>query len=342
MMNRANVLRGLAVIGAGAAFSGPAAAANARRFDVHHHYVSPEWMVALGAESRVHHFPGLEIFGGWSAAAAIEAMDAAGVGTSVLSTTTPGIWFGDAAQTRRLARNMNEFGAKLVADHKGRYGLFAVLPLPDVPSSLTEVAYALDTLKADGISVLTSYGTKWLGDASFEPLWQELDRRHAVVFAHATAPDCCRGLLVPHIEATVVEFNTDVARTIISLIESGAAGRYPNIRFVFSHGGGTIADLAGGYFRVQADTKTLASTVDPSTKLGHLRRFYYDTAGSANPVQMQALKMVVPATQILFGTDYPWEKPVNIATGLAGCGFTDAELAGINLENGLRLLPQFR
>jgi predicted TIM-barrel fold metal-dependent hydrolase len=269
-----------------------------------------------------------------------EAMDKGGVATSLLSTTTPGIWFGDAAQANALARDMNDYGARLVSDHKGRFGLFAVLPLPDVESSLREIEYGLDHLKADGISVLSSYGDKWLGDPSFAPVWDELNRRKAVVFSHATAPDCCKGLM-PGLDPTTIEFNTDTARTIVSLIESGTATRHPDIRFIFSHAGGTIPSLAGRYLQAQASAQKLAGPAEPDTRLYHLRRFYYDTAGSANPVQMVSLKMIVPTTQILFGTDFPWGDPSRIAAGLAGCGFSEAELRGIDRENARHLLPQF-
>ena len=321
--------------------SAQAPAQNPRRIDVHHHYVSSAWMAALEKYYPDHHFPGLDTFKQWSAAAAIEAMDKGGVANAALSTTTPGIWFGDDAQARGLARDMNDYGAKLVADHKGRFGLFAVLPLPDVEASLREIEYGFETLKADGISVLSSYGTKWLGDPSFAPVWDELNRRKAVVFSHATAPDCCKSLM-PNLDPTTIEFNTDTSRTIVSLIQSGTASRCPDIRFIFSHAGGTIPSLAGRYLQAQAAPAKLDAPAEPDSKLDHLRRFYYDTAGSANPVQMVSLKMIVPTSQILFGTDFPWGDPSRIAQGLMGCGFTAEELRGIDRENALRLLPRFK
>jgi predicted TIM-barrel fold metal-dependent hydrolase len=343
-MLRSDVLLGLAALGVDTAVpvraSAQAANPAATRLDLHHHYCSPEWLAALTQHHKTYDFPGLDVISGWSAKAAIDAMDKAGVATSVLSTTTPGIWFGNAAETRRLARSMNDYGASLVRDHKSRYGLFGVLPLPDVQASLAEIPYVMDTLKADGIGVLSSYGNKWLGDPSFEPIWAELNHRKAVVFSHATAPDCCK-VLVPHIEATTIELNTDTARTIIDLIETGAAERYPDIRFIFSHAGGTIAALAGRYLRKQLAPQTLASQVAPDSRLGHLRRFYYDTAGSANIVNLQALKMLVPVSQFVFGTDYPWAQPAEIVAGLNQSGLTPDEIRAINRDNALRLLPQF-
>jgi len=343
-MLRSDLLLGLAALGVDAAMPARAFAQTANpaatRIDLHHHYCSPDWLASLTQHHKTYPFPGLDVISGWSAKGAIDAMDKAGVATSVLSTTTPGIWFGNAAETRHLARSMNDYGASLVREHKGRYGLFGVLPLPDVQASLAEIPYVMDTLKADGIGVLSSYGDKWLGDPSFEPVWAELNRRKAVVFSHATAPDCCK-VLVPHIEATTIELNTDTARTIIDLIETGAADRYPDIRFIFSHAGGTIAALAGRYLRKQLAPQTLASQVAPDTRLGHLRRFYYDTAGSANIVNLQALKMLVPTSQFVFGTDYPWAEPSEIVAGLNQSGLTPDDIRAINRENAVRLLPQF-
>lgn len=343
LTSRRALLRGLGGLGLAAALPRDRAWAqmpdNPRRIDVHHHYVSPTWMNALEKYYTQYKFPGLPVFKNYSPAAAVEAMDKGGVATAMLSTTTPGVWFGDNEQARGLARDMNEYGTKLVGQHKGRFRLFAVLPLPDVEASLKEVDYALGTLKADGISVLSSYGTKWLGDPSFAPVWEELNRRKAVVFSHATAPDCCKGLM-PGIEATTIEFNTDTSRTIVSLIESGTAQRFPDIEFIFSHAGGTIPSLAGRYLPAQAAADKLKGPAEPNSRLGHLRRFYYDTAGSANPVQMVSLKMIVPVSQIIFGTDFPWGDPSRIAVGLAGCGFTAEELRAIDRENAVRLLPQ--
>jgi len=312
------------------------------RIDVHHHYTSPEWFAFLTEHhEKSYPFPGNRTLSRWSAAAGVEAMDEGGVAASVLSTTTPGVWFGDAAEARRMARNMNDFGANVVRDYRGRYGLFGVLPLPDVQASLDEIPYVLDTLAADGIGVLSSYGTKWLGDPSFGPVWEELNRRKAVVFSHATAPECCRTVM-PNFDPTTIEFNTDTARTIINLIESGTAERYPDIRFIFSHAGGTIAALAGRYLKEQVAAQVLRGAVEPNTRLGQLRRFFYDTAGSANIVNMQALKMIVPLTQVILGTDFPWFTPATILAGLADAGLTPEERNNIERDNALRLLPQFR
>jgi predicted TIM-barrel fold metal-dependent hydrolase len=161
-------------------------------------------------------------------------MDKAGVATAITSITTPGVSFGDPVAARRLARECNEYAARLVVDFPGRFGVFAALPLPDIEGSLRETAYALDVLKADGVCMFTSYGDRWLGDPEFTPVMAELDRRKAVLYTHPTAPNCCRNL-VPDVPAPIIEYGTDTTRTIASLVFSGTAARFPNIRFIFSH-----------------------------------------------------------------------------------------------------------
>ena len=279
-------------------------------------------------------------------------MDQAGVAMSLISITYPGIWLSGSNvpvdATRRLARECNEYGATMVADHKGRYGLFAVLPIPDIEGSLREIEYAFDTLKVKGVGVLSSYGDKWLGDPAFAPLLEELNHRSAIVFIHSNVPDCCtRGgsgahrYLVPGVNNNVIEYQTDTTRAILSLIVKKAGDRYPNIRFTFSHAGGTMPYLIE---RILGHEETLAqrllSPAEPHTRLYQLRQFYYDTANANNPVEMGALKEVVGASQILFGTDFPYEGSTAVhVKDLRDCGvFGPEELQAVFHDNAARLL----
>ncbi len=276
----------------------------------------------------------------YSPAKAIEDMDKGGVAVSMISITTPGIWFGGDDETRKWARDLNEYGAKMVSDYPGRFGLFAVLPLPDMNASLKEIEYAFDTLKADGVGLMSSYGNRWLGDPAFAEVFRELNRRKTIVYTHAQVPDCCQNL-IPGVGDTVIEYNTDTARTIISLIENGRAQECPDINFIFSHGGGTILALPGRYLGQGASAAGLAKS-DPNSKLGQLRRFYYDTAATNNPVQIDALKKLIGSSQILFGTDFPFGHSANIAEGLRTCGLTPEEMRGVDRENALRILPKYK
>jgi predicted TIM-barrel fold metal-dependent hydrolase len=312
----------------------------ARRIDIHQHFVSPSFLAFLGAKNAVSPVPGFAAWKDFSPARAVETLDRVGTQTAMLSITAPGVWFGDAREARTLAREMNEYAAaKMVADHKGRFGLFAVLPLPDVQGSLQEIAYALDTLKADGVGILTSYGSAWLGDPQFAPVFEELNRRKAVVYTHPTDAQCCQGL-IPRVNNQLLEYPTDTTRTIFSLVVSDAATKYSDIRFIFSHAGGTITSVAGRLLGAEMTAANLSGQPKPNSRLYHLRRFYYDTAGSANPVNMNALKTLVPTTQIVFGTDAPFFDGAPQVQGLQASGFSTDELRGIERDNAVRLITR--
>jgi predicted TIM-barrel fold metal-dependent hydrolase len=168
----------------------------------------------------------------------------------------------------------------------------------------------------------------------------ELNRRKAVVYVHPTDAACCQGLL-PRVPNQMLEYPMDTTRTIASLIVSETAARCPDVRFVFSHAGGTLIGVAGRLLGAEMTAENLGKPAEPSSRLHHLRRFYYDTAGSANPVNMQALKTLVGVSQIVFGTDAPFFDGTPQVRGLQSAGFTAAELGRIERANSLQLLPRF-
>jgi predicted TIM-barrel fold metal-dependent hydrolase len=315
--------------------------ASPRRIDVHQHFVSPSFHETLTARNATAPVPGLAAWRDFSPARAVEELDRVGIETAMLSITAPGVWFGDAEEARRLAREMNEYGAaRMVGDHRGRFGLFAVLPLPDVEGSLREIEYAFDTLAADGVGILTSYGNAWLGDPSFAPVLDELNRRKALVYVHPTDAACCQGLL-PRVANQMLEYPMDTMRTIASLIVSETATRCPDVRFIFSHAGGPLIGVAGRLLGAEMTADNLTKPAAPNSRLHHLRRFFYDTAGATNPVNMQGLKTLVGVSQIVFGTDAPFFDGAPQLRGLAAAGFSMDELARVERSNALGLLPRF-
>jgi 6-methylsalicylate decarboxylase len=369
-VNRREFLGGMAAVGAAMVGHGcgqvspssqaapavpasPALAANVPLFDVHHHFASPGWVKLLKAEGVLNNN-----WDEYTPAKTVELMDRAGIQVAFASQTTPGVWlrdgYGNNAGTnsgkrqtieaaRALTREMNEFGARMVSDHPGRFAILAPLALPDIDGSLREIEYALDTLKLHGIGLLTSHGSHWLGDPVFAPVFEELNRRKAVVYTHPTAAPCCRNL-IPDISETTIEYGTDTARAIASWIISGSAKRFPDIRWIHSHGGGTLSGMTGRllgdevqYFRGEAP---------PDSRLHYLRQYYYDTRHSDNWVAAAALKRMVGASQLMFGYfDIPRDAGFDgrkefqklVDTG----EFTDAELRGIASGNLLKLFPQF-
>lgn len=375
-MRRREFLAGMATAGAGALLAGglsaqgqgrggrggqaavqrpiPADVKNTRGIDVHHHYAPPGWIKVLAEQDALN----VEPWMGWTPAKAIEAMDRAGVQTSYSSITVPGIYFAEGFGNQQappgkkfkndvvaLAREANEFGAKMKSDYPGRFGIWASLPLPDVDASLKEIAYAFDKLRLDGIGLLTSIGTKYMGDKSFAPVFQELNRRGAIVYTHPGAGPCCLYAL-PGVGPTTLEYSHDTARTIVSWVNSGSAERFPNIKWIFSHGGGSIwsARYIGG--EIGRDPKAFAGRTQPPRLLGFLRKFYYDTAATSNFLQMQNLKTLVGTTQVVLGADHPYGDPVNYILDLrelqANGVLTQQDRQNIERENMAKLLGSVR
>ena len=266
-------------------------------------------------------------------------MDKNGIATSILSIAQPGIWYGNNLdESRKLARELNEYGAKTVKDYPGRFGLFACIAPPDVDGSLKEIEYAMDTLKADGIGLLTSYQDKYLGDPSFAPVYAELNRRKAVVYVHPTTPDCCRGL-VPGIPPGSIEYATDSTRTIAHVVFSGTATKFPDIRWIWSHSGGTLPFLSGRFVRLAAERKPAHL---PNGPLPEFKKFYYELAQGNTPGQIAALLKMVEISQVLYGTDFPFRDGAEVNAGIKDYGFSAADIAAIERGNALTLLPRLK
>jgi predicted TIM-barrel fold metal-dependent hydrolase len=296
------------------------------RIDVHHHLFPPAFIAKLVEHE---HYLARGVARHWTPQVSIEDMDSAGVASAITSITAPGFAIVEPEKLSRFNRESNEYAARMVADHPGRFGFFASLPLPDVDASLKEIAYALDVLKADGIGFLTSYRDKWLGDPAFAPVMDELDRRNALAYVHPTAPDCCRNLL-PGIPDWVIEFPADTTRTIASLLFSGTIARCRGIRFIFAHVGGILPLVTEHLVRAaQFEVRT------------ELQRFHYDTALRAHPTGLSSALQMVGVSQLLFGTDAPLRKSQAQVEGLRAYGFSESDLRKIDYENARRLLPRF-
>ena len=337
--NRRGFLKALGVAGTGLlvgdmprAFA-QAPARTAGRIDVHHHVFPPRYVAELASRNLA--TPDMT---SWSVARTLDDMDKAGVATSILSVTQPAVSFAEPDLARRVARESNEWVAGLRRDYPGRFGSFAMLPMQDIDGSLRELEYALDTLKADGIGLLTSYGDKWLGHASYAPIMNELNRRKAILYTHPTLANCCRGLL-PDVAPTVIEFGTDTSRTIADIVFSGTAARCPDVRFIFSHGGGTLPFLAERMIQAPVINKNLASRV-PNGVMHELQRFYYDTAWAYNAAPLAALTRFVAASQILYGSDYPYRLGPDTVKGLLDYGFSEADMKAIGRDNAVKLIPR--
>ncbi len=300
--------------------------------DVHHHVFAPEYVKELESANLAEP-PARK----WSLNKSMEDMDKAGVSRALTSPTTPVASFGDAATRQRTARICNEYAAKLARDYPTRFGFFATLPMLDVPASLDEIAYSVDVLKANGIAMLTSYDGKWLGDTSFAPIMEEINRRKLVVYTHPSNPKCCSGLQ-SGIPGSTIEFTTDTTRTITSLLFSGAAQKYTNIRFIFSHAGGTMPFLIERLTMLPTLNAEFGKKITPEQVLQIIRGFYYDTAQAAHPGALLSLLNLVDVSQVLFGTDFPYRTSLDHVQGLAKYGFSKDDLGAIRYKNVQKLL----
>ena len=307
-----------------------------RRIDIHHHFAPPAWVVAVKGR------PLLQAANTtWTPDQSIDDMDKGGVAAAVVSVTNPGLWFGDRAATAKLARACNEYGASLVQKHPARFGLFAAMPLPDVDATLKEIEYAYDVVKADGVGLMTSYGDTWLGNAAYRPVMEELNRRKAVVHVHPTAANCCRNLeYAPGVAPGSMEYGTDTTRAIIGVTFSGDAARFPDIRFIWSHAGGSAPFLAG---RIDGGSGGAKDRL-PNGFIAEAKKFFYDTAGAANRGALASLLELVTPSQILFGTDFPpGGSSREVARLLADLRmFDEAAMHAIDRENAVKLLPRLK
>jgi 6-methylsalicylate decarboxylase len=328
----------------------PAAAASAqitsravRTIDVHHHIYPPRYRT----ENYEHIVKDIgpvaaSMAMNWSPRDAVDKMDRVGIAAAVNSMTSPGVWFDDGEAGRARARVCNEFGAELIRDFPGRFGMFAALPLPDAEGSLREIEYALDVLKLDGIGLLTSYAGKLLGNPLFTPVFDELNRRKVVVFVHPTM-SCC-GNLTPGIIPPTLELPMDTTRAIASLLIGGSFARYPDIRFIFSHGGGVLVSVVNRIDRqaqaMRPDEKAIKLPNGPRYEL---ERQYYDVAAiGLNPAGMAGLRNLFPVSQLLYGSDEPNYSSAETDSSLQKFDFSPGDLKAIRSDNAARLLPRFQ
>ena len=337
--NRRGVLTGAAALGTigalGLGLNGRSIAqAAAHRIDVHHHITPPAWLEVVKKAKKDN--PPLA---NWSVQKSLDDMDKAGIATSMTSPTTPQLGFLAPAEALAVSRASNEYAKKLESDHKGRFGTFAMLPLPHVDETLKAIEYAFDTLKVDGAGIMTSYGDKWLGDKHFEPVWAELNRRKATVYTHPTGANCCVNL-IPGIPDSAIEYGTDSTRSIAQLIFTGSSQKYKDINWIFSHGGGALTAFTER-FLIQMPNSVYRGKVSRETVQGELNRFYYDTAQVSGVHTLKALAATVPVSQIVYGTDYPYRTGADHTRGVTAA-FSGAELAAIDRGNALRLVPRLK
>jgi len=317
-------------------------AADSGIIDTHHHFYSPSYMKAwvdYEVSKGLPHFPTQLA---WTPEGAVAAMDKAGVSKAILSlASTPGVWFDfDLPKIQGIVREVNDFGAQMMKKFPGRFGLFAAVNMVDVESSLKEIAYAFDVLGADGVGIQTNYGDKWPGHPSFAPIFEELNRRKAVVYFHPLVATCCARLNTGTY-GSVIEVPHDTTRAVTNLLLSGSFLKFRDIRWLFSHAGGTIPMLAGriNYFH---GNKPNTASFAPNGIEAELQRLYYDTANATHPSSMAALLKLVPASQVTYGSDYPYVPMDTQVKSLENQGLSSEVINRIKHLNAQALLSKVR
>jgi len=301
--------------------------------DVHHH-ILPD--IFWRATNDAHNPVGGISPAPWSKESTLSFMDDAGIDVAITSISTPGVHMGDDSAARDLARRVNELSAELIQERPDRFGGFAALPLPDVDGALRALEYGLDVLKLDGVVLFSNARGIYLGATEFRPLFAELERRAAVVFVHPTSsPDpAARRLGLPD---SLIDFTADTTRAVAQLHYGNTFARTPNVKYIFSHAGGTIPYLATR-FSIIDEMNVIPGAEERGTAADTLRRLYWDTALSWHP------RSAVGMGQVLFGSDYPYLRR-DLAVACRHEVKTSAELDSeesrtVLVGNALKLFPR--
>ncbi len=340
-LSRRDVLKATAGFSALAAVQKAYGQANPRRIDVHNHYAPPPEPGAAKKKNNGNFV--------WTPSAALEQMDKHGIETTIFS--RPGGESEEGGEkARTFCRKNNEYIAKVVSDNPKRFGFFAVIPYSDTEGAMKELEYAYGTLKADGVSLMSSIGDKFPGDPAFDEVWKELNRRKAILFQHPFTSACCRNLY-PGGEGSV-ERDFDSTRAVTNLLYSGTLSKYPDIRYIINHAGADVPTEAGRMKdRVPGFStyggKPLANRdgrVDriPNGVFYELKKLYYEIAHAAYPPSMAALTAFAPPTQYLFGTDWPAEPMESTLDPLPTNHLSPQVMQALNRGNAERLFPRFK
>jgi predicted TIM-barrel fold metal-dependent hydrolase len=314
---------------------------SARRIDVHLHIIPPFYQdvvkaAGLGPARRAGYPP-------YSPELALEVMDANEIEVGLTSVAQPGVQFAEPAEAKALARRLNEHASELRAKWPKRFGALSTVPMRAIDDAVAEIEYALGVLKHDGVSLFASYGEKFLGDPAFDPVMDALNARKAVVFIHPTLHPSSKALSLPW-PAFIMEYLFDTTRAAGNLILGGGIDRYPDIKFILPHAGGTLPYFAWRF----ASTSAIDPTMPQWSReafAAKLKHFWYDIALSSGPTTMGALKTVADPGKIVFGSDWPFVQAPLVAEAIALHTspelHSEAERAAIDRGNALKLFPQF-
>ena len=326
------------------------------KIDVHHHIFPKEYVETL-KEAGVKKALGID-FPKWTVETSFKKMKENGIKIAMLSISSPGVYFKGykfpEGFSEKLAHRTNEIIAETKEKYTESFGGFATIPMLNPEAAIEEMNYALDTLKMDGVCLLTNYNGKYLGHSDFEQFFIELNKRNAVVYIHPNDPgaDYDFKLDIPN---ALIEVTFDTTRAVTSLMYNGILDRYPNIRYILSHGGGTIPYIA---WRLAASEDIQKEKRIPIIKtfydflvnsgttkgLSHLKKMFYDTAHVSGAYAVKTLQSFAGPDHMVFGSDLCIDKLAAIVTkNLEKDGeFTDEEYDKMSYGNCLELFPSLK
>jgi predicted TIM-barrel fold metal-dependent hydrolase len=313
--------------------------ASPRRIDVHFHHIPPFYREAVYAAGRG---PAIGKYPDWTPQIALDVMDAHGIEVALTSLAQPGVGFGTQASAQALARRCNDYAAELVARWPSRFGAFATVPMWTMDGARDEIAYALDVLGFEGVSLFASYGEKFLGDRELDPLFEMLDARGAVVFVHPGLHPSSKGLALPW-PGFMMEYLFDTTRAVVNLVFSGAIERFPRIRFILPHAGGLVPYFAWRLSVSPMIDQRLPQLSRDQVSAG-LAHFWYDNALSPGEQTFGSLDHVARPERIVFGSDFPFANPRVIAEAVKTheAGFLpEARRIAVDRANALALFPKY-
>ena len=308
------------------------------RIDVHQHLLPPEYVAALTEQGMAAWAYPAFIPGGGSMDSAIAMMDENRIATGIVSLSAPGLAVWDDAEASTLACKVNEAAADLVKARPDRFGMFAAVPLPDIDGSLEAIRHAYDDLQTDGVVLMANSRGVYLGDSSLDPVMDELNRRHAVVFVH---PSNLPGPPADGVHPAVADFLLDTTRAAINLATNGVPRRYPNLRIILAHGGGFLPYAA---HRIALTSSLMNQDLTLEQLLDDLSGFYFDVALTASPTALPSLLAFAKPGHVLFGSDWPYAALSSVkyfADHLdAYPGLERAERLAIDRSNALELFSR--
>ncbi len=313
---------------------------NLTRIDVHAHFLLDFYRDALieAGQTDPDGFPGIPK---WSEEDALNMMNQLQIEAALLSISSPGVHFGEDQKAKDLSRRINEEGTRLRHVYSGRFGLFAVTPLPNIEMAIEEATYAMDQLGAEGAGVESNRHGLYHGDSKLDPFYAKLNKRKAAMFVYPTSQSC-RGCLLLSLgyARPMLEFMFETTRTVTNLVLSGVTTRFPDIRIIVLHAGAALPVLASRVDSVAPFLSKGSQKEVPKLKV-EMRKLYYDMAGAPLPELLDALLKIEDAGHLLYGSDWPFT-PIagvqDVASGLDSTPLLNGDLPqAVMMTNALKL-----